>query len=313
MTTDEVSRTGKVRRWSAAAIGVLLLAQGIWLFGNYLNDFIRYRGFGPPISLVPRSQRGAMHHLTVAAPVATGRLHADVYVPAGYVAHPGQRYPVLYYLHGTPGSPGRTNDILHIYDRLDQLVATGTVRPFIIVAPRGTASLFDHATDWADGPWANQKWFTAVTDVLVGEVDRRYRTLANPHDRGIAGLSAGANASLNAVILKPDVFGLAEGWSGDYSQDPKLVGFDQQLVDRFSASQTAGVHASRMARLGVQVRLYTGRHDSVAPRAETVRLADTLRAGGVRVTVRVLNGGHSWNLWNQQTVATLVWFGRNAA
>ena len=100
------------------------LAIGLAAVYGYVDQYVRYRGFGPPVSLVaPRSQ-GRIVSFTFASKALGGRVVKPlVYVPAGYASHPSTRYPVLYLLHGTPGDP-RTAFVnsLHLGPRMDALV-----------------------------------------------------------------------------------------------------------------------------------------------------------------------------------------------
>ncbi len=60
-----------------------------------------------------------------------------VYVPPGYDENPDKHYPVLYFLHGFANDQnswhryGRANDIL------DNLLAKGSIEPFLVVMPLG--------------------------------------------------------------------------------------------------------------------------------------------------------------------------------
>ena len=90
------------------------------------------------------------------------------------------------------------------------------------------------------------RWFTYLTRDLVQAVDAHLRTIPTASGRGIGGYSSGADAALNAILLRPDLYSVAEGWSGDYRQTPATVDRDAALVRRFSALDTA----PRRARAG---------------------------------------------------------------
>ena len=101
------------------------------------------------------------------------KLNADrritVYTPAGYETN-GQRYPVLYLLHGMGGSP------------------TGYVTPTIEL-PKTTDGSFEEA-------------FPEV----VTFVDKAYRTIAKKDSRAIAGLSMGGFHSMQISKEYPTLF-----------------------------------------------------------------------------------------------------------
>ena len=95
-----------------------LAVAGVLGAARYVSTFWLYRGFATPRLArtvvvhrhgVTRSVRvipASVQQITVASKVLGG-YQDQVYVvlPPGYAAHPKQRYPVLYLLHGFPGYP----------------------------------------------------------------------------------------------------------------------------------------------------------------------------------------------------------------
>jgi enterochelin esterase-like enzyme len=290
-----------------AALVTALIATGLFGLYGYIHQYTLYRGFGPPTPSVAPALRGRIVPLTVTSRALGGaRQRVLVYLPAGYAKAPLHRYPVLYLLHGTPGSPETSYvNSLHVGPRMDLLIQHG-MRPFIVAIPPGSPGTYQRATEWANGPARNQHWFTYLTRDVVGAVDSHFRTLRGAHERGIAGYSSGADAAVNAGLLVPHEFGAIEGWSGDYRQTPATVGHHAWLVHRFSALDTAPLRAPRVALDGGHFYLYAGHHDRVL--AATVQVAHALRRGGVPVRLDVTGGGHSWRLWADRFDGALRWF-----
>jgi enterochelin esterase-like enzyme len=248
-------------RVAAVATLATALAIGLAAFYRYVDQYVRYRGFGPPVSLVAPQARGHIVSFTFASGALGGRtVNPLVYLPAGYASHPGTRYPVLYLLHGTPGDP-RTAFVnsLHLGPRMDALSAGHLIRPMLVVMPPGSPSIPARA------------------------------------GRAIAGYSSGADAALNAILWHPSTYGVAEAWSGDFRQSPRSVGKIPALVTHFSALQTAPIRAAGVQRAGDHVYLYAGRHDPVLPM--TLSVAGALRHAHVRTRLDVTGGGHAWELW----------------
>jgi enterochelin esterase-like enzyme len=292
-----------------AAMLSAAIATGLLGLYGYVHQYTLYRGFGPPTPTVAPALRGQIVPLTIASRALGGaRERILVYLPAGYAGHPSRRYPVLYLLHGTPGSPATSYvNSLHVGPRMDLEIQRG-MRPFIVAIPPGSPGTYERATEWANGPARDQHWFTYLTRDVVGAVDSHFRTLRSARDRGIAGYSSGADAAVNAGLLVPHEFGAVEGWSGDYRQTPATVGRNAWLVHRFSALDTAAFRAPRAALDGGRFYLYSGHHDRVL--RATVQVADALRAGGVPVRLDVTAGGHSWRLWADRFDDALRWFAR---
>jgi predicted esterase len=231
----------QTHRLVATVAAILVTAVGLGFFVRYVHDYLLYRGFGPPVALVPPADQGHITTLAVRSRALGGVTErALVYLPAAYRAQPWRRFPVVYLLHGTPGDP-RTAFVnsLHVGPRLDLLIARHRVSPFIVVMPPGSPSTYDRATEWANGPARDQRWFTYLTHDLIHAVDRHLRTIRMAAGRGIGGYSSGADGALNAILLRPHLYAVAEGWSGDYRQTPATVGHDAALVHHFSALEMA--------------------------------------------------------------------------
>jgi enterochelin esterase-like enzyme len=296
------------QRVIVTALAVLVTAAGLAAFARYVHDYILYRGFGPPVASVRPAIQGRIATLAFRSAALGGRdEHALVYLPAAYRMDPRRRFPVVYLLHGTPGDP-RTAFVnsLHIGPRLDLLIARGLVHPLIVVMPPGSPSTYDRATEWADGRARDAHWFRYLTHDLLHAVDGRLRTIRSPAARGIGGYSSGADAALNAILLRPHLYSVAEGWSGDYRQTPATVGRDPALVRRFSALATAPLRAPELHATGAHVYLYSGRRDRVL--SNTLIVAGDLQEAGVHTLVDVTGGGHAWALWSNRLDGSLRYF-----
>jgi S-formylglutathione hydrolase FrmB len=295
------------RRAIAALLGATLLL-GLRGTYQYAQGYYEYRGFGPPVDHAPPSQQGSVVDLIVRSP-AINRWPADVrvYLPAAYRYQPTRRFPTVYLLQGMPGT-SRTafENALHVVPVMDAGIASGRFQPMIVVMPPGTRHGFAGATEWANGPRPGSAWETYLVRDVVAAVDHTFRTIPTRAARGIAGYSAGGDAAVNAIVLHPDAFGVAEGWSADLRQSPGLVGDVAALVRRYSAIETVGAAAPRMHALGAQLFLYIGKHDRAAPTDR--RFVAILRRAHVPVRFEVLSGGHNWRLWHDQLNRSLDFF-----
>ncbi len=306
-------RAPRLHRLVLAGTAVVVAALGIAGFAGYVHDYVLYRGFGPPRATVQPGIQGHIETLAFRSPALGGRTErALVYLPAAYRKLPRERFPVAYLLHGTPGDP-RTAFVnsLHVAPRLDLLIARHEVRPLIVVMPPGSPSTYDRATEWADGKARDAHWFRYLTHDLVHVVDSHLRTIRSPAARGIGGYSSGADAALNAILLRPHLYSVAEGWSGDYRQTPATVGRDPRLVRRFSALYTAPLQARELKATGAHVYLYAGRRDRVL--SNTLVVAGDLQRAGVHTLVDVTGGGHAWALWSSRLDGSLRYFSDHLA
>jgi len=168
------------------------------------------------------------------------RRRVSVYLPAGYEANPTRRYPVLYYLHGFTWNDSLLFHADGLGALLDQAIADGKIRPLIVVAPN-EQTLFQgsfYANSATNGPWAD---FTAKE--LVRFIDQKFRTLAKPASRGLAGHSMGGNGTLRLALLYPGTYAAA------YALSPAFAApHPEWMAGR--AGQAAASQASSRAALG---------------------------------------------------------------
>lgn len=156
--------------------------------------------------------------------------HYVVYLPPSYATSPTRTYPVVYFLHGGPGTERSWVDDLHLDVTLDSLVAAG--KPEIIaVFPDGDFSYYmtwlvspDYATCLAKGAVGSEdahaycvhsmRYDTYITNDLVRHVDSLYRTIPDARHRGIAGYSMGGFGAAMLSLSHPDEFSAMASLSG---------------------------------------------------------------------------------------------------
>jgi enterochelin esterase family protein len=179
-------------------------------------------------------------------------LRCFVYTPPDYETNPAQRYPVLYLQHGGGedetgwGQQGRTGLIM------DNLIAEGKARPFIIVmansyvpganfgfGPANTNQPPETNTPYSrpiTGPGGRSYNPTAFARVLIEDlipyIDTNYRTLADQPHRAMAGLSMGGMQTRSITLANLDKFshiGIFSGGSIAPSEIPDLETFKQKV------------------------------------------------------------------------------------
>ncbi len=131
-----------------------------------------------------------------------------VYLPPGFTRT--RRYPVLYLLHGMPGSPSEYLAGTQLAEHADIEIAAGRLRPFIAVVPAAGS------TRGYNGEWAGQ-WEDGLVGRTIPWVDANLPTITTPLGRVIAGLSAGGFGAIDIALRHPALFGAAESWSGYFT------------------------------------------------------------------------------------------------
>jgi len=128
---------------------------------------------------------------------------AFVYTPPGYSKDAGRRYPVLYLQHGWGEDETAWSNQGHANLIMDNLIADGKTRPFIIVMTYGITNQlrFGHMKEFRIDTFQ-----TVLTEELIPYIDAHFRTLANRENRAMAGLSMGGMETHTITLNKPEVF-----------------------------------------------------------------------------------------------------------
>ena len=175
-----------------------------------------------------RPLRGRIDELTIDSRALGGNLPGDpaqrpvwVYLPPGYDADPGRRFPTIYLIQGMTGQIdmwwNRSAFRPTTPENIDALFAgdgpgEGAPPPAIVVfvdcwTSYGGSQYLDSAATGA--------YHTYLCDEVVAFVDARYRTIADRDHRAITGKSSGGYGAMITPMLRPDVFGALATHAGD--------------------------------------------------------------------------------------------------
>jgi S-formylglutathione hydrolase FrmB len=139
-----------------------------------------------------------------------------VYLPPGYDEEPERRYPSVYLIQGLTGQldmwRNRAAFRRNFPELADELLAGGGAPQCILIwvdcwTSLGGSQFLDSA--------ATGRYHTYLCDEIVPWVDARYRTLAAPEHRGIAGKSSGGYGAMVTPMLRPDLFAGLATHAGD--------------------------------------------------------------------------------------------------
>lgn len=260
------------------------------------------------MSLLP----DASHVATAWSPTLGEEIRYRVLPPAG-----GRDRSSLYLLHGRGGS---MDDWLPLLPAIDRLVESGAVPPLVVVMP--------------DAPWSDRAGFyvdsaftgeppgrpveTALTRDLVAHVDATYRVSPDRAHRVVGGVSMGGAGALRLLLAHPDLFagGLALSPAaydplppeGSSTREHGAFGRDDRVFDP-DVHRALGYRPLLDAwppELSARLFVAAGADEDLCLQAAQVHRAarDT---PGVDSTLRVLAGGHDWDLWRQAMTEGLTW------
>ncbi|MET3127713.1 enterochelin esterase-like enzyme [Arcicella rosea] len=129
-------------------------------------------------------------------------LRAFVYTPPGYEKGK-DKYPVLYLQHGWGEDETAWMNQGHANLIMDNLIAEGKIKPFIIVNTYGMTNevKFGRMKDFKIDPFQ-----TVLVNELIPYVDAHFRTIAKQTHRAMAGLSMGGMETKTITLNNPEVF-----------------------------------------------------------------------------------------------------------
>jgi enterochelin esterase family protein len=142
-----------------------------------------------------------------------------IYTPPGYENDNQKRYPVLYLQHGGGenetgwSAQGKAGLIM------DNLIAGGKTKPFIIVMDNGTWRMpprpanGERPAQWPPEGWADGFMNTLLKNIIP-MIDDNYRTIADPQHRAMAGLSMGGMQTRVITLAHPEMFSYVGMFSG---------------------------------------------------------------------------------------------------
>lgn len=264
-----------------------------------------------------RPRSGRIESGSAWSPALGEEIRYRVYLPAGY-ARGRDRHASAYLLHG------RGDDLdswSEVKDTLDAMIHRRQVPPVVVVMPDAP---------WSDGgSWYVDSAFTgtppgrpvetALTRDLVGHVDAAYGTRADRAHRVVGGYSMGGAGALRHLLAHPDLF------SGGLVLSPAVydplppadsstrefgafgIGPDRFVDDVYRRLGYQSLLASFDPALPVRLFLAVGDDEWPNPLPEDRRhdldLETALvhnaakRVEGVASQLRVLDGGHDWDVW----------------
>jgi len=201
------------------------------------------------------------------SPVAQARVSYHLFRPACYELDPEQRFPVVYWLHG---SGGGLRGIPQLARRFDEAIESGRAPPLLVVFVNGRGE--GMYVDWQDGSTPLE---TVIVQDLVPHVDATHRTIPGRAGRMLDGFSMGGYGAARLGCKFPETF-----------RAMSIVGAGPLQSDLIEGAPRVG----RRRAAEVLERVYGGDGDffrAVGPRALAEQNAAAIKAGSL---VRIVCG-----------------------
>jgi len=229
---------------------------------------------------------GRVDQILFPSPSTGTQRRAFVYTPPGYDQNQRTRYPVLYLQHGWGEDETAWSNQGHANLIMDNLIAAGKARPFIIVMTYGMTN------EVKPGGLANfdiKPFQTVLLKELIPYVDGNFRTLADQRHRAMAGLSMGGFETKLIAPKNLDTFayiGLLSG--GTFSlEDVSAPGFKDKVKLVFVSFGSRELEGGRSGPPG-------------APRVDPRVNADAIKKAGFNSVFYVSpNTAHEFLSWRR--------------
>jgi len=154
---------------------------------------------------------------------------AFVYTPPSYYKDQNKRYPVLYLQHGWGEDETAWSNQGHANLILDNLIAEGKIKPFIIVMTYGMTNevKFGKIREFDIKPFQ-----TVLVNELIPFVDANFQTISDQKHRAMAGLSMGGMETKTITLANLDKFayiGLFSGGTFSMEDVNNTPGFKEKV------------------------------------------------------------------------------------
>ena len=197
---------------------------------------------------------GQVRQILFPSPSTGTQRRAFVYTPPGYDQDQATRYPVLYLQHGWGEDETAWANQGHANLIMDNLIAEGKARPFIIVMTYGMTNVVRPGAPGGLASFDIAPFETVLLKELMPYVDAEFRTLADRDHRAMAGLSMGGFETKTITTGNPGKFGYVGLFSGGtFSLDDinKIPGFRDNTKLTFVSFGSKELENRRTAPPGV--------------------------------------------------------------
>lgn len=249
---------------------------------------------------------------------ALGREWAyTIYLPPDY-ERSERAYPVFYLLHGMGGEHTNWARYGDAQMTADSLIAASALPPVILVMPDGKNSSYVDS-DPTTGYGAME---TALVQDLIPHIDATYRTIPTRRARMIGGLSMGGYGAIHTAFKHPELFGAAATLSGGISRTPPRpteppkpptpwgIPFDAERWEAESPFTWIPSLKEKAADYRLQVYISTGDDDDARIVEGAVDLYNALRAEDLPAELRITDGAHTWEVWDQGMREAMLFFAK---
>ncbi|MDT4994590.1 MAG: hypothetical protein QOH97_4482 [Actinoplanes sp.] len=250
-----------------------------------------------PVTVTSRGG-GRMITFSVAGRTSNITMPMYAYLPPGYDAHPGLRYPVIEALHGAPGGPLFWMTKLTAPAILDREITAGRMTPTVVLFPYQTPdpALDTECTNMVGGPQAE----TYLTQDVPAFAASHLHVRNDPGSWGLIGFSAGAYCASDLLLRHPAQYAAGASLSG-YPNPGIAVGDGSEHT-----TYNELWRLTHLPQPAVALYLACGDGDKYALRG-TQTIAKLVHTPLSLTTAFVNSGGHNTGTWRAMEAPAFDW------
>jgi putative tributyrin esterase len=249
----------------------------------------------------PRMSPGvAMQDASFFSTALNRKMPYRVFLPEEVAA--GQRFPVVYLLHGGNGGFRDWSS----YSDVAQYAAVAKSAGLILVMPEGAFSYYQNAVLIPE-----DKYEDYLTNDLIADVENRFPAAKGRANRALVGISMGGFAAIKLALSRPDLFVFVGAFSpsidilhrrfnvrrfGEWWRIRRIFG-PMGSESRRSMDPFVLVHSSAPA---VTPYIYLGAGENEPLLDPNQRFATRLNERHFAYEFHIKAGGHDWGEWDQQ-------------
>ncbi|HEY9025026.1 MAG TPA: alpha/beta hydrolase-fold protein [Burkholderiaceae bacterium] len=224
-------------------------------------------------TVAPGTPRGEVQVRQVASRELGESMTVNVYLPPGF--RRGRPLPVLWLLHGSGMDADQWFRTGHVERYMDHLIASGAIRPFVIVMPSG-----HRGSDSYDG--ASERFIATELPLWLASTYDLHPTRART---AVAGMSLGGYGTVALAVRHPQQYGFGVALAGWYPPELlKEVGQAKRMPQKL------------VLRCGTRDDLLSGNHDLVA----------VLKKRHAAFDYAEEPGAHTFHFWSVHTALMLT-------
>lgn len=256
---------------------------------------------------------------TVKSKILSAEVPYNVYLPDGFGNDKGQKYPVIYLLHGLSDDYRAWRDKGQMQTVVDELITSGECLPVVIIMPNaGGPDVHNTWNGYFNMPgWSYEDFFFQE---FLPAMEKKYQVVGDKEHRAVMGLSMGGGGSTVYCQRHPDMFSSCYAMSPWLDNQNNSVSTSDKKDKLYYVSEAVKAHSAlhfvEQADEATKEKLRTvkwffdcGDDDFLFD--QSVRMHQLMRDARIHDELRVRNGVHNWEYWHVALRMALPFASRN--